>query len=193
MLHLFVNLDVCISWSSCLFSFDFFGFMNFFRTSQFIISVNKYLEAVNNAFSVGMRFKMRFEGEDSPERRWQHNKCFGHWVLPLFNLVCWFQCTICLVRFTGTIVGVGDISQEWSKSKWRSLKVEKSFLFFIFLMKENFIQPRETTVLLTEHKQLSCSLINLHTWRTKSQNKIEANLKWTQIKGKVENSFHLHS
>jgi auxin response factor len=43
--------------------------MNFFRTRQFIISVNKFLEAVNNAFSVGMRFKMRFEGEDSPERR----------------------------------------------------------------------------------------------------------------------------
>jgi auxin response factor len=43
--------------------------MNFFRTSQFIIGVNKYLEAVNNGFSVGMRFKMRFEGEDSPERR----------------------------------------------------------------------------------------------------------------------------
>lgn len=40
-----------------------------YRTSQFIISLNKYLEAVNNKFSVGMRFKMRFEGEDAPERR----------------------------------------------------------------------------------------------------------------------------
>jgi hypothetical protein len=39
------------------------------RTSQFIISLNKYLEAMSNKFSVGMRFKMRFEGEDSPERR----------------------------------------------------------------------------------------------------------------------------
>lgn len=39
------------------------------RTSQFIISLNKYLEAMNNKFSVGMRFKMRFEGDDSPERR----------------------------------------------------------------------------------------------------------------------------
>jgi len=36
---------------------------------------------------------MRFEGEESPER-----------------------------RFTGTIVGVGDISPVWSDSKWRSLK-----------------------------------------------------------------------
>ncbi|XP_022757564.1 auxin response factor 18-like [Durio zibethinus] len=65
------------------------------RTSQFIIGVNKYLEAINNGFSVGMRFKMRFEGEDSPER-----------------------------RFTGTIVGVGDISPHWSESKWRSLKIQ---------------------------------------------------------------------
>ncbi|XP_030454134.2 auxin response factor 9-like [Syzygium oleosum] len=65
------------------------------RTSQFIISLNKYLEAVNNKFTVGMRFKMRFEGEDSPER-----------------------------RFSGTIVGVEDISSQWTDSKWRSLKVQ---------------------------------------------------------------------
>ncbi|XP_010267580.1 PREDICTED: auxin response factor 18 [Nelumbo nucifera] len=65
------------------------------RTSQFIISLNKYLDAANNGFSVGMRFKMRFEGEDSPER-----------------------------RFTGTIVGVGDVSSNWKDSKWRSLKVQ---------------------------------------------------------------------
>ncbi|KAI9174253.1 hypothetical protein LWI28_014653 [Acer negundo] len=64
------------------------------RTSQFIIGVNKYLEAVNNKFSVGMRFKMRFEGEESPER-----------------------------RFSGTIVGVEDFSPHWNDSKWRSLKV----------------------------------------------------------------------
>ncbi|KAJ4728098.1 Auxin response factor [Melia azedarach] len=65
------------------------------RTSQFIIGVNKYLEAANHGFSVGMRFKMRFEGEDSPER-----------------------------RFTGTIVGVGDFSVQWPGSKWRSLKIQ---------------------------------------------------------------------
>ncbi|KAM1097455.1 hypothetical protein ACFX15_014361 [Malus domestica] len=64
------------------------------RTSQFIIGLNKYLEAVNNKFSVGMRFKMRFEGEDAPER-----------------------------RFSGTIVGLEDISPHWADSKWRSLKV----------------------------------------------------------------------
>ncbi|KAL3008828.1 hypothetical protein AAZX31_07G053100 [Glycine max] len=65
------------------------------RTSQFIVGLNKYLEAVNNKFSLSMRFKMRFEGDDSPER-----------------------------RFSGTIVGVGDVSAGWSNSQWRSLKVQ---------------------------------------------------------------------
>ncbi|KAJ8621816.1 hypothetical protein MRB53_030345 [Persea americana] len=65
------------------------------RTSQFIIGLNKYLEAIENGFSLGMGFKMRFEGEDTPER-----------------------------RFTGTIVGVGDVSSKWACSDWRSLKVQ---------------------------------------------------------------------
>ncbi|KAE9622186.1 putative transcription factor ARF family [Lupinus albus] len=67
------------------------------RTSQFIISVNKYLEAVNHKFDVGLRFKMRFEGDDSPESD---------------------------KRFSGTIVGVEDISPQWINSTWRSLKVQ---------------------------------------------------------------------
>ncbi|KAJ1394428.1 PB1 domain [Sesbania bispinosa] len=67
------------------------------RTSQFIISVNKYLEAINNKFSVGMRFKMRFEGDAAAETD---------------------------KRFSGTIVGVEDISPHWVNSKWRSLKVQ---------------------------------------------------------------------
>ncbi|KAF3448734.1 hypothetical protein FNV43_RR09447 [Rhamnella rubrinervis] len=65
------------------------------RTSQFIVGLNKYLEAVNNKIAVGMRFKMRFEGDDAPER-----------------------------RFSGTIIGVEDISPHWVDSKWRSLKVQ---------------------------------------------------------------------
>ncbi|CAI9093432.1 OLC1v1028935C1 [Oldenlandia corymbosa var. corymbosa] len=64
------------------------------RTSQFIIGLNKYLESISHGFGVGMRFKMRFEGEDTPER-----------------------------RFTGTIVGVEDIVPQWKDSRWRSLKV----------------------------------------------------------------------
>ncbi|KAK7390484.1 hypothetical protein VNO78_25790 [Psophocarpus tetragonolobus] len=67
------------------------------RTSQFIVGVKKYLEAMNSKFGVGMRFKMRFEGDDSAETD---------------------------KRFSGTIVGVEDISPHWVNSKWRSLKVQ---------------------------------------------------------------------
>ncbi|KAG1369998.1 auxin response factor 7 [Cocos nucifera] len=64
--------------------------------SEFIISVNKYLEAKNHKLSVGMRFKMRFEGDEAPER-----------------------------RFSGTIIGVGDTTpSRWADSEWRSLKVQ---------------------------------------------------------------------
>ncbi|KAG4980855.1 hypothetical protein AAZX31_12G154700 [Glycine max] len=64
--------------------------------SEFIVSVNKYLEARSHKLSVGMRFKMRFEGDEVPER-----------------------------RFSGTIVGVGDNkSSVWADSEWRSLKVQ---------------------------------------------------------------------
>ncbi|PNY13006.1 auxin response factor 9-like protein [Trifolium pratense] len=67
------------------------------RTSQFIVSVNKYLAAVNNKYTVGMRFKMRFESDDSAESD---------------------------KRFSGTIIGVADMSPHWPNSKWRSLKVQ---------------------------------------------------------------------
>ncbi|GAB2278214.1 Arf GTPase arf1 [Dionaea muscipula] len=64
--------------------------------SEFLVSVNKYLEAKNHNLSVGMRFKMRFEGDEVPER-----------------------------RFCGTIVGVSDnVSSGWANSEWRSLKVQ---------------------------------------------------------------------
>ncbi|CAH9130762.1 unnamed protein product [Cuscuta epithymum] len=64
--------------------------------SEFIVSVNKYIEAQNHKLSVGMRFKMRFEGEEVPER-----------------------------RFSGTIVGLeNDTPSRWPDSKWRSLKVQ---------------------------------------------------------------------
>ncbi|GMN33235.1 hypothetical protein TIFTF001_004055 [Ficus carica] len=63
--------------------------------SEFLVSVNKYLEARSHKLSVGMRFKMRFEGEEVPER-----------------------------SFSGTIVGVGDkTTSGWADSEWRSLKV----------------------------------------------------------------------
>ncbi|AQK53045.1 Auxin response factor 1 [Zea mays] len=67
--------------------------------SEFVVSVNKYLEAKNHKVSVGMRFKMRFEGDESPER-----------------------------RLSGTIIGLGSMpansTSPWANSDWRSLRVQ---------------------------------------------------------------------
>eukprot|EP00252_Welwitschia_mirabilis_P024433 TRINITY_DN7251_c0_g2_i1.p1 TRINITY_DN7251_c0_g2~~TRINITY_DN7251_c0_g2_i1.p1 ORF type:complete len:830 (-),score=150.20 TRINITY_DN7251_c0_g2_i1:743-3232(-) len=64
--------------------------------SAFIIPYDKYMNAIKSNFSVGMRFKMRFEEEESPER-----------------------------RFTGTIIGTNEGDNvRWPNSEWRSLKVQ---------------------------------------------------------------------
>ncbi|XP_051147621.1 auxin response factor 2A-like [Andrographis paniculata] len=63
--------------------------------SEFIVPYDQYMESVKNNYSIGMRFKMRFEGEEAPEQ-----------------------------RFTGTIVGIEDADpKRWTDSKWRCLKV----------------------------------------------------------------------
>ncbi|CAI9113737.1 OLC1v1014403C3 [Oldenlandia corymbosa var. corymbosa] len=63
--------------------------------SEFIVPVDQYMESVKNSYSIGMRFKMRFEGEEAPEQ-----------------------------RFTGTIVGIEEADpKRWQDSKWRCLKV----------------------------------------------------------------------
>ncbi|XVE63750.1 hypothetical protein DITRI_Ditri07aG0045200 [Diplodiscus trichospermus] len=67
------------------------------RTSpaEFIVPFDQYMESVKQNYSIGMRFKMRFEGEEAPEQ-----------------------------RFTGTIIGIDDADpKRWRDSKWRSLKV----------------------------------------------------------------------
>ncbi|KAL9662015.1 hypothetical protein QQ045_026843 [Rhodiola kirilowii] len=67
------------------------------RTSptEFIVPFDQYTESVKNNYSIGMRFKMRFEGEEAPEQ-----------------------------RFTGTVVGIDDADPKmWRDSKWRCLKV----------------------------------------------------------------------
>lgn len=79
-----------------LWFFFFFGvksfcwFVNIYlRTSrsEFIVSVNKYLEAKNHKLSVGMRFKMRFEGDEIPERRcFTWLAVFDIWILSHYTV-----------------------------------------------------------------------------------------------------------
>jgi len=118
------------------------------RTSraEFVVSVNRYLEAQDHKFSVGMRFKMRFEGEEVPERRYFHNMivlglrgydlaeiCLDFWSssnkLIMVNWLLTF-----FYRFSGTIIGVGETkSCRWPNSKWRNLKVIILTIMFLQL------------------------------------------------------------
>ncbi|OAY24869.1 auxin response factor 3 isoform X2 [Manihot esculenta] len=64
-------------------------------SSEFIIPLHKFLKSLDHSFSIGMRFKMRFETEDAAER-----------------------------RYTGIITGISDIDPaRWPSSKWRCLLV----------------------------------------------------------------------
>ncbi|XP_073007222.1 auxin response factor 23-like [Typha latifolia] len=63
--------------------------------SEFIVPYDQYMESLKSNHSIGMRFKMRFEGEEAPEQ-----------------------------RFTGTIVGIDDADpSRWPRSRWRCLMV----------------------------------------------------------------------
>ncbi|EOX99641.1 Auxin response factor 2 isoform 2 [Theobroma cacao] len=67
------------------------------RTSpaEFIVPFHKYMESIKNNYSIGLRFKMRFEGEEAPEQ-----------------------------RFSGSVIGYEDADPiRWPGSKWRCLKV----------------------------------------------------------------------
>ncbi|PON46678.1 Auxin response factor [Parasponia andersonii] len=64
-------------------------------SSAFIIPLRKFLKSLDHSFSVGMRFKMRFETEDASER-----------------------------RYTGLVTGISDMDPiRWPGSKWRCLVV----------------------------------------------------------------------
>ncbi|XP_021647084.2 auxin response factor 2 isoform X2 [Hevea brasiliensis] len=63
--------------------------------SEFMVNVNKYLEAQNLNLPIGTRFSMRLEGEEVLEQ-----------------------------RFTGHIVGSQDNVSSWAGSEWRSIKVQ---------------------------------------------------------------------
>jgi auxin response factor len=98
--------------------------------SDFIVSVNKYLEAKKQKISVGMRFKMKFEGDESPERRYILVFLSRNWYC--FHLkqligIMSKHLSLCDFRFSGTIIDVGSLPEMskslWADSDWRSLKV----------------------------------------------------------------------
>ncbi|RZC71266.1 hypothetical protein C5167_034438 [Papaver somniferum] len=63
--------------------------------SEFLIPYDEYMRSVRNKYSIGLRFRMKFEGEEGPKQ-----------------------------RIVGTIVGIDDVDPvRWPRSKWRCLTV----------------------------------------------------------------------
>lgn len=63
--------------------------------AEFLVPCDEYMKSIENDYPTGMRFKMRFEGEEAPEQ-----------------------------RFSGTVIGTEDLDHtRWPGSKWRCLKV----------------------------------------------------------------------
>nr|GMD28373.1 auxin response factor 4 [Ipomoea batatas] len=63
--------------------------------ADFIVPYQKYVKSISNRIPIGTRFKMRFNMDDSPDR-----------------------------RFSGVVTGVGDSDPyRWPSSKWRCLMV----------------------------------------------------------------------
>ncbi|KAK4356407.1 hypothetical protein RND71_025378 [Anisodus tanguticus] len=63
--------------------------------ADFVVPYQKYVKAINTRIPVGTRFKMRFDLDDSPER-----------------------------RYSGVVTGISDMDPfRWPNSKWRCLMV----------------------------------------------------------------------
>ncbi|CAJ2654379.1 unnamed protein product [Trifolium pratense] len=64
--------------------------------AEFVVPCQKYVKSIKNPMTIGTRFKMRFETDESPERR----------------------------SSTGMLIGMNDLDPyRWPKSKWRCLMV----------------------------------------------------------------------
>lgn len=95
--------------------------------SEFVIPLAKYVKAVyHTRVSVGMRFRMLFETEESSVRRYVN--CHQKFIF-LYSVIhqCPYSRTIvCLLsRYMGTITGICDLDPtRWANSHWRSVKVQ---------------------------------------------------------------------
>jgi auxin response factor len=90
-------------------------------SSEFIIPIHKFLKSLDYSYSVGMRFRMRFESEDAAERRFVHDSVFCIQITLFKRILIMF---LLLCRFTGLIIGITDVDPvRWPGSKWKCLVV----------------------------------------------------------------------
>ncbi|KAG8055913.1 hypothetical protein GUJ93_ZPchr0001g32049 [Zizania palustris] len=98
--------------------------------SEFIIPCWKFMRSLSQPFSIGMRFKLKYESEEASERRYNAIVIFIliFWELGLqcinIFLVCACLCIKMLFRRTGIIIGSREVDPMWHGSKWKCLVVK---------------------------------------------------------------------
>ncbi|KAL5985910.1 ADP-ribosylation factor [Asimina triloba] len=94
--------------------------------SEFVVPLAKYHKALYTTHvSVGMRFGMLFETEESGKRRFMS---YGHDIMQYLLAVTESDMHMALIdgqKYMGTIVGISDLDPlKWPHSKWQNLQVE---------------------------------------------------------------------
>ncbi|KAF8408827.1 hypothetical protein HHK36_004896 [Tetracentron sinense] len=97
--------------------------------SEFVIPLAKYAKAVyHTRVSVGIRFRMLFETEESSVRRTFPTEAMKWKYLPslfrFLHMAVPLTLSMFMYRYMGTITGISDLDPvRWPKSHWRSVKV----------------------------------------------------------------------
>lgn len=96
--------------------------------SEFIIPYWKFMRSFSQPFSVGMRFKLRYESEDASERRYYATAIIyllwnGSAMVKIFLVHACFFIKKLFFRRTGIIIGSREADPMWHGSKWKCLVV----------------------------------------------------------------------
>lgn len=131
--------------------------------ADFVIPYQKYVKSIMNPICIGTRFKMRFEMDDSPERRYCKNLLHSMTII-IFLLVMIYSQTVMPFllswRCNGVVTGITDLDPyRWPNSKWRCLMVSFKILFSISdIQYSNSLWFGQSCILLSVVHLHFCSL-----------------------------------
>lgn len=93
------------------------------------------MKSITSQIPVGTRFKMRFDFDDSPERRYSIIQTNTMIIICLLDVSRLIDYIVASQRFSGVVTGVGDLDPyRWPNSKWRCLMVDYYFIFTHLLL-----------------------------------------------------------
>lgn len=92
--------------------------------AEFVVPYQKYVKSITNPVAIGTRFKMRFEMEDSPERRYCTSLLYRIAKTNCNEVVFIITQSHHSYRCSGVVTGICDLDPyRWPNSKWRCLMV----------------------------------------------------------------------